>query len=63
MTDAEVIVIGSGIGGLVAGSLLARYGKSVLVCESHVLPGGAAHGFSRKGFHFDAGPSFFLWLG
>ncbi|WP_159786074.1 phytoene desaturase family protein [Sodalinema gerasimenkoae] len=63
MTDAEVVVIGSGIGGLVAGSLLARYGKSVIVCESHTLPGGAAHGFSRKGFHFDAGPSFFCGLG
>ncbi len=63
MADAEIVVIGSGIGGLVAASLLARYGKSVVVCESHILPGGAAHGFSRRGFHFDAGPSFFCGLG
>ncbi|AFY68103.1 NAD(P)/FAD-dependent oxidoreductase [Geitlerinema sp. PCC 7407] len=62
MQDFDVIVVGSGIGGLVAGSLLARYGKTVLVCESHSLPGGAAHGFSREGFHFDSGPSFYCGL-
>ncbi|MCU0553073.1 MAG: NAD(P)-binding protein, partial [Leptolyngbya sp. Prado105] len=49
MQDAEIIVIGSGIGGLVAGALLARYGKSVMVCESHTIPGGAIHSFSRQG--------------
>lgn len=63
MTDSDVIVIGSGIGGLVAGALLARYGKQVLVCESHTIPGGAAHAFSRQGFHFDSGPSFYCGLG
>ena len=41
----DVIVIGSGIGGLTAGALLARYGKRVLVCESHAIAGGAAHSF------------------
>ncbi len=62
MSDVEVVVIGSGIGGLVAASMLARYGFSVLLCESHTIPGGSAHGFSRQGFHFDAGPSFFCGL-
>ena len=60
--DADVIVIGSGIGGLTAGALLSRYGKRVIVCESHAIPGGAAHSFSRQGFHFDSGPSFFAGL-
>lgn len=59
----DIIIIGSGIGGLTAGALLARYGKRVLVCESHTIPGGAAHSFSRRGFHFDSGPSFFSGLG
>jgi carotene isomerase len=63
MTDTDVVVIGSGIGGLVAGALLARYGKSVVICESHSVPGGAAHEFSRQGFRFDSGPSFYCGLG
>lgn len=62
-SDVEVVVIGSGIGGLVAAALLARYGKSVVLCESHSIPGGSAHGFTRQGFHFDSGPSFFCGLG
>lgn len=62
MHDTEIVVIGSGIGGLVAGALLARYGKSVVVCESHTIPGGAIHSFSRQGFHFDSGASFYCGL-
>ena len=53
----DVIVIGSGIGGLCCAALLARYGFSVTVYESHSLAGGAAHAFSRQGFMFDSGPS------
>lgn len=60
MTD--IIVIGSGIGGLSAAALLARYGKRVVVCESHTIPGGAAHTFKRRGFEFDSGPSFYCGL-
>ena len=59
----DVIVIGSGIGGLTTAALLARYGKRVLVCESHTIAGGAAHSFSRRGFHFDSGPSFYCGIG
>lgn len=58
----DVIVVGSGLGGLVAGALLAYAGRRVVVCESHTLPGGAAHGFQRQGFTFDSGPSFFSGL-
>lgn len=58
----DVITIGSGIGGLTAAALLARYGKRVLVCESHSIPGGAAHSFSLGDFHFDSGPSFYCGL-
>jgi prolycopene isomerase len=51
----DVIVIGSGIGGLTAAGLLAKSGKSVLVLEAHDRPGGYAHGFKRKKYHFDSG--------
>ncbi len=61
-SDFDVIVIGSGIGGLTAACLLARYGKRVVVCESHTIPGGAAHSFRRRGFEFDSGPSFYCGL-
>ncbi|MBW4596149.1 MAG: NAD(P)/FAD-dependent oxidoreductase [Brasilonema angustatum HA4187-MV1] len=62
MQDSDVIVIGSGIGGLTTAALLARYGKRVIVCESHTIPGGAAHTFRRRGFEFDSGPSFYCGL-
>jgi phytoene dehydrogenase-like protein len=55
----DVVVIGSGIGGLCCAALLAHYGKKVIVCESHSLIGGAAHGFEREGHHFDSGPSLY----
>jgi len=57
----DVIVIGSGIGGLCCASLAARYGLSVTLLESHSIPGGCAHSFDRNGFTFDSGPS--LWAG
>ena len=60
--NLDVIIIGSGIGGLSCGALLAQYGLQVLVCESHTLPGGAAHGFQRQGYTFDSGPSLFSGL-
>jgi phytoene dehydrogenase-like protein len=61
-TETDIAVIGSGIGGLTCAALLARSGFSVTVCESHVTPGGAAHGFERDGYHFESGPSFFTGL-
>ncbi|KAH7302010.1 hypothetical protein KP509_23G052400 [Ceratopteris richardii] len=58
----DVAVIGAGIGGLCCAAMLAKYGLSVVVCESHDTAGGAAHAFIRQGFHFDSGPSFHAGL-
>lgn len=60
--ETDVIVIGSGIGGLSCASLLAKYGFDVVVCESHSIPGGAAHSFERNGYKFDSGPSLYSGL-
>jgi phytoene dehydrogenase-like protein len=60
--DTEIIIIGSGLGGLCCGAMLAKYGYKVIVCESHSLAGGAAHGFERQGFKFDSGPSLYSGL-
>ena len=57
----DLVVVGSGLGGLCAAAIAARHGLSVLVLEAHDRPGGAAHGFERQGFHFESGPS--LWSG
>ena len=46
----DIVVIGAGIAGLVAGALLARVGKAVLVVESDPQPGGYAQSL-RHGEH------------
>jgi phytoene dehydrogenase-like protein len=52
----DAIVIGSGMGGLTAASLLAQLqGKRVLVLERHFTFGGFTHIFTRKGFTWDVG--------
>lgn len=52
----DAIVIGSGIGGLAAASLLAQLaGKRVLVLERHFVLGGFTQTFRRKGFRWDVG--------
>ena len=55
MAGKSVIIIGSGLGGLVAGNLLAKKGHDVTIFESHSSPGGYVAGFRRKGFYFESG--------
>lgn len=51
----DVIVIGSGMGGMTCAALLAKTGRRVLVLEHHYVPGGYTHTFSRKGYTWDVG--------
>eukprot|EP01065_Artemidia_motanka_P003329 TRINITY_DN11599_c0_g1_i1.p1 TRINITY_DN11599_c0_g1~~TRINITY_DN11599_c0_g1_i1.p1 ORF type:complete len:651 (+),score=191.74 TRINITY_DN11599_c0_g1_i1:85-1953(+) len=53
--NLDVIVIGSGIGGMAAAALLSRMGKKALVLEQHDQAGGCCHTFEDRGYEFDAG--------
>lgn len=51
----DVIVIGGGLGGLVAAAKLAKEGKSILLLEQHDRPGGCATTFLRRDFIMEVG--------
>ncbi|GAB4381971.1 MAG: carotene isomerase [Elainellaceae cyanobacterium] len=61
--EFDVIVIGSGIGGLVTATQLAAKGASVLVLERYLIPGGSAGYFERQGYRFDVGASMIFGFG
>lgn len=64
--EPDVVIIGSGFGGLCAAAALTAYGMKPLILESHTAAGGVAHGFTHRNkegvFKFDTGPSFFCSL-
>lgn len=56
----KIIIIGGGIGGLATANLLARDGHDVHVYEKEPTLGGRANTFTKDGFTFDTGPSWYL---
>jgi len=59
----DVIVVGAGLGGLIAAAKLARGGKKVLVLEKKSLPGGTSYVFRRGAYLFPMGPLSFSFPG
>ena len=54
-SDFDVIVIGSGMGGMTTAAALSRLDYKVLLLEQAQAIGGLTHSFSRNGFTWDVG--------
>ncbi|MDL2227609.1 NAD(P)/FAD-dependent oxidoreductase [Odoribacter sp. OttesenSCG-928-L07] len=51
----DVIIVGSGLGGLVCGYILSKNGYKVLIVEKNSQKGGCLQTFKRDGVKFDTG--------
>ena len=59
----DVIVVGAGLGGMTAASLLAKRGLSVLMIDQQDKPGGSCTSFRRQGITFDVGTAMLYGFG
>lgn len=53
--DADVVVIGAGVGGLTAAAFLQSMGRHCVVVDRHSVVGGNVSAFTHRGFEFDVG--------
>ena len=53
--EFDVIVIGSGMGGMTTATALSRMDHKVLMLEQAQAIGGLTHSFTRDGFSWDVG--------
>ncbi|MCB9190690.1 MAG: NAD(P)/FAD-dependent oxidoreductase [Flavobacteriales bacterium] len=51
----DAVIIGSGLGSMTCGAILAKAGKKVLLLEKHYVAGGFTHVFKRKEYEWDVG--------
>ena len=51
----DVVIIGSGLGGLVCGAILTKEGQRVCIIEKNEQIGGNLQTFRRDGVTFDTG--------
>ena len=59
----DIVVIGSGLGGLACAYILCKFGYRVCVLEKHFQTGGNLQTFKRKGCKFDTGMHYVGSLG
>ena len=57
MKSKSVLVIGAGVGGIVAATHMAQKGLKVPIVEKNSRAGGRCDRISREGHHFDTGPT------
>ncbi len=51
----DIVIIGSGLGGLITGNILSRKGFKVAILEKNAYPGGCMQSFVKDGVTFDTG--------
>ncbi len=51
----DIIIIGSGLGGLECGYILAKQGRHVCILEQEAQPGGCMQSYRRRGMALDTG--------
>lgn len=59
MNEYDVVIVGSGLGGLVTGALLGKEGYRVCILEKNPVFGGSLQTFKREGVEFDTGMHYF----
>ena len=59
----DIVIIGSGLGGLACAYILSKFGYRVCVLEKHFQTGGNLQTFKRKGCKFDTGMHYVGSLG
>ncbi|MDM8000870.1 MAG: NAD(P)/FAD-dependent oxidoreductase [Dehalococcoidia bacterium] len=55
---SDVIIVGAGLGGLVCGALLAKWGLKIMVIDKNKQPGGKQIGISARGFRGEMWPTY-----
>lgn len=59
MKECDLIIVGSGLGGLLCGAILSKEGYRVSIVEKNDRIGGALQTFVRDGVRFDVGVHYF----
>jgi hypothetical protein len=58
----DTVILGAGLGALVAGTIMARAGNKVMILEEKSQPGGSSTLVTREGYQFVASPVLLLGL-